>query len=81
MMRETKADDVAVSLEHLDLLLSGPGASGSRPMPDGEQQEPGAVAKSRSRIQTATLSNYSNRQHDGSDSYCLTARQSSQDEP
>src|SRR5215207_273630 len=25
----------------LDLLLSGPGASGSRPMPDGRVQEPG----------------------------------------
>jgi glyoxylase I family protein len=30
-----------VSLGHLDLLLSGPGASGSRPMPDGRLQEPG----------------------------------------
>jgi glyoxylase I family protein len=30
-----------VSLEHGQLLLSGPAASGSRPMPDGEQQEPG----------------------------------------
>jgi glyoxylase I family protein len=30
-----------VSLEHLNLLLSGPGASGSRPMPDGRRQEPG----------------------------------------
>jgi glyoxylase I family protein len=26
----------------LKLILSGPGASGSRPMPDGRQQEPGA---------------------------------------
>jgi glyoxylase I family protein len=31
----------AVSLEHLTLLLSGPGASGSRPLPDGRRQEPG----------------------------------------
>lgn len=30
-----------VSLEHLELLLSGPGASGSRPMPDGRRQDPG----------------------------------------
>ena len=30
-----------VSLGNLDLLLSGPGASGSRPMPDGQPQEPG----------------------------------------
>lgn len=30
-----------VSLENLSLLLSGPGASGSRPMPDGRHQEPG----------------------------------------
>ena len=31
----------AVSIEHLTLLLSGPEASGSRPMPDGRRQEPG----------------------------------------
>jgi glyoxylase I family protein len=31
----------AVSLGDLTLLLSGPGASGSRPMPDGRRQEPG----------------------------------------
>ena len=30
-----------VSLEGLDLLLSGPGASGSRPLPGGRRQEPG----------------------------------------
>ena len=30
-----------VSLDGLKLMLSGPGASGSRPMPDGRQQEPG----------------------------------------
>jgi glyoxylase I family protein len=30
-----------VSLGHLKLLLSGPGASGSRPLPDGRRQEPG----------------------------------------
>lgn len=30
-----------VSLGTLHLLLSGPGASGSRPMPDGRLQEPG----------------------------------------
>jgi glyoxylase I family protein len=30
-----------VSLGGLKLLLSGPPASGSRPMPDGRQQEPG----------------------------------------
>src|SRR5262245_27819302 len=30
-----------ISLENLEILLSGPGASGSRPMPDGRQQEPG----------------------------------------
>jgi glyoxylase I family protein len=30
-----------VSLGSLHLLLSGPGASGSRPMPDGSRQEPG----------------------------------------
>jgi glyoxylase I family protein len=31
----------SVSLEKLTLLLSGPGASGSRPLPDGRHQEPG----------------------------------------
>src|SRR5687767_11393275 len=31
----------ALSLESLPLLLSGPGASGSRPLPNGERQEPG----------------------------------------
>ena len=30
-----------VSLGHLKLILSGPGASGSRLMPDGRRQEPG----------------------------------------
>jgi len=30
-----------VSLGTLNILLSGPDASGSRPMPDGRQQEPG----------------------------------------
>ena len=30
-----------VSLDGVDVLLSGPGASGSRPMPNGEQQTPG----------------------------------------
>ena len=31
----------SVSFGGVDLLLSGPGASGSRPMPDGEAQQPG----------------------------------------
>jgi glyoxylase I family protein len=30
-----------VSIGGIKLILSGPGASGSRPMPDGSQQEPG----------------------------------------
>ena len=30
-----------VSIGELRLILSGPGASGSRPMPDGRVQEPG----------------------------------------
>ena len=30
-----------VSLGGAQILLSGPGASGSRPMPNGQQQEPG----------------------------------------
>ena len=31
----------SVSLGDTRILLSGPGASGSRPMPDGQRQEPG----------------------------------------
>ena len=31
----------SVSIDTLTLLLSGPGASGSRPLPDGRHQEPG----------------------------------------
>ena len=31
----------SVSLGGTDIFLSGPGASGSRPMPDGQQQQPG----------------------------------------
>jgi glyoxylase I family protein len=31
----------AVSLGGISILLSGPGASGSRPMPNGQAQEPG----------------------------------------
>src|SRR5438094_486887 len=30
-----------VSIDGLKLILSGPGASGSRPIPDGRKQEPG----------------------------------------
>ncbi len=30
-----------VSIGNLKLILSGPGASGSRPLPDGRKQEPG----------------------------------------
>jgi glyoxylase I family protein len=30
-----------VSIGDVKLILSGPGASGSRPMPDGRQQQPG----------------------------------------
>jgi glyoxylase I family protein len=30
-----------VSVDGLKLILSGPGASGSRPLPDGRKQEPG----------------------------------------
>ena len=31
----------SVSLGDLTILLSGPGASGSRPLPDGREQQPG----------------------------------------
>jgi glyoxylase I family protein len=38
---EQLPDFAAVSLGGLNILLSGSGASGSRPMPDGQTQEPG----------------------------------------
>jgi glyoxylase I family protein len=31
----------SVALDDAQILLSGPGASGSRPMPNGQRQEPG----------------------------------------
>jgi glyoxylase I family protein len=31
----------SISLDDVQIFLSGPGASGSRPMPDGRQQQPG----------------------------------------
>ncbi len=31
----------SVSCDGLDVLLSGPGSSGARPLPDGRKQEPG----------------------------------------
>lgn len=31
----------SVACGSLDVLLSGPGSSGARPLPDGQQQEPG----------------------------------------
>jgi len=34
-----------VSIGNLKLILSGPGASGSRPMPDGRDQEPGGWSR------------------------------------
>jgi len=34
-------DFASVSLGNTSILLSGPGASGSRPMPDGQRQQPG----------------------------------------
>ncbi|HJZ12454.1 MAG TPA: VOC family protein, partial [Acidobacteriota bacterium] len=39
--RENLPAFAQVSVGNLKLILSGPGASGSRPMPDGRQQEPG----------------------------------------
>jgi glyoxylase I family protein len=38
---EKKPAFAQVSTNGLKLILSGPGASGSRTMPDGQQQEPG----------------------------------------
>jgi glyoxylase I family protein len=39
--RENLPAFAQVSIANLKLILSGPGASGSRPMPDGQRQEPG----------------------------------------
>ena len=39
--RENLPAFAQVSIGNLKLILSGPGASGSRPMPDGRHQEPG----------------------------------------
>jgi glyoxylase I family protein len=39
--REALPAFAQVSIHNLKLILSGPGASGSRPLPDGRQQEPG----------------------------------------
>ena len=40
-----------VSIDGLKLILSGPGASGSRPLPDGRQQEPGGWNRVLLRVQ------------------------------
>ena len=48
-----------VSLGDAHILLSGPGASGSRPMPDGQRQEPGGWNGVVTR--TATRSSCSNQ--------------------
>jgi glyoxylase I family protein len=40
-----------VSIGNLKLVLSGPGASGSRPMPDGRKQEPGGWNRVMLRVQ------------------------------
>ena len=39
--RENLPAFAQVSVDGLKLILSGPGASGSRPIPDGRRQEPG----------------------------------------
>jgi glyoxylase I family protein len=39
--RQTPPAFAQVSIGTFKLILSGPGASGSRPMPDGHSQEPG----------------------------------------
>ena len=44
-----------VSVANLKLILSGPGASGSRPLPDGDKQEPGG--SNRIVLQVANLQN------------------------
>jgi glyoxylase I family protein len=44
----------AVSLGPLVILLSGPGASGSRPLPDGSLQEPGGWNRVVLRVENLT---------------------------
>jgi len=44
-----------VSIDGLKLILSGPGASGSRPMPDGRQQEPGGWTRVVLQVQDLSL--------------------------
>ena len=44
-------DFAAVSLGSLKILLSGPGASGSRPMPSGQAQKPGGWTRVVLRVQ------------------------------
>jgi glyoxylase I family protein len=46
----------SISLGSSQILLSGPGASGSRPMPDGQRQEPGGW--NRVVLRVADLSGY-----------------------
>jgi len=46
----------AISLGNLTILLSGPGASGSRPLPDGRTQQPGGW--NRVVLQVADLPSY-----------------------
>jgi glyoxylase I family protein len=41
LQQRSGAAFAGVLLGNLRLLLSGPGSSGSRPMPDGQEQEPG----------------------------------------
>jgi len=40
-LEERHGPFAAVSLGNLRLILSGPGTSGARPMPDGREQQPG----------------------------------------
>ncbi|MEX1997912.1 MAG: VOC family protein [Candidatus Andersenbacteria bacterium] len=40
-----------VSLDDLTLILSGPGASGSRPLPDGRAQQPGGFNRIMLRVE------------------------------
>ena len=41
----------SISLGDAQIFLSGPGASGSRPMPDGRQQEPGGWTRAVLRVE------------------------------
>ena len=60
-----------VSIGNLKLILSGPGASGSRPLPDGRQQQPGGW----NRVVLANARNEANAKYNGKSIAVIAAEQ------